>query len=124
MGDGRFDGLVDATSDGSRVGARRDVAQALAEDRPGEHGRGGRSIAGDVRGLRGDLVHELGAHVFEPVFQLDFLAHPTRRPGDGRAAERFVENDVAAGRSHGHGDRVGQFLHAAEHPLSRLVVKE
>ena len=77
----------------------------------GQHGRGRGAVAGDIRGLRGHLVDQLGAHVLEPVFQFDFLAHGHAVFGDGRSAERFVEDHVAAGRSHGHGDRVGQLFH-------------
>ena len=99
MGDGRVDGLVDAAADGRRIAAGGDVAQAFAEDRPGQHrGRRG-AVAGDVRGLRGHLVDQLGAHVLEAVFQLDFLAHGHAVLGDGRAAERLVEDHVAAGRA-------------------------
>ena len=35
--------------------------------------------------------------------------------GDGRAAERLVDDHVAAGRTHGHGHGVGQFFNALEH---------
>src|ERR1700734_3282471 len=50
-----------------RLSASRDVLQALANDRLGEHRRRGRAVAGDVVGRRGDLAHELGALVLEHI---------------------------------------------------------
>ena len=68
-------------------------------DRLGQDGRGGGAVAGDVAGLLGDGVDELGAHVLERVGQLDLLGDGDAVLGDGRAAERLVEDDVAAGRA-------------------------
>ena len=110
---GGVDGLVDAAADGHRIAAGGDVAGAFLEDRPGQHGGRRGAVAGDVGGLRGDLVDQLGAHVLEAVFELDFLADGHAVLGDGRAAERLVDDHVAAGRAHGDGDGVGQLLDAA-----------
>ena len=109
------DGLVDAAADGHRVAAGHDVARAFAEDRAGEHGGGRGAVAGEGRGLVGHFVHELGAHVFERVFELDFLADGDAVFGDGRAAERFVDDDVAAARAERDGHGVGQLIYAGEH---------
>ena len=73
--------------------------------------------------LLGHFVHELGAHVLEPVFELDFLADGHAVLGDGRAAERLVDDHVAAGRAHRDGDGVGQFLHALEHFGAGVIVE-
>ena len=89
------------------------LRSAFAEDRPGEHGGGRRAVAGERRGLVGDLVHELGAHVLERVFELDFLADGDAVLGDGRAAERLVDDHVAAGRAERDRHGVGQLVHAA-----------
>ena len=51
-----------------------DVPQAFLVDRQGQDGRGGGAVAGDVAGLLGDGVDELGAHVLERVGQVDLLA--------------------------------------------------
>ena len=118
------DGLVDAAADGHRIAAGGDVAGAFLEDGAGQHGGGGRAVAGDVRGLRGDFVDELGAHVLEAIFQLDFLADGDAVLGDGRAAERFVDDHVAAGRAHRDGHGVGQLLHALQHLGAGLIVEQ
>ena len=67
------------------------------------------------------FVDQLGAHVLEAVFQLDFLAHRHAVLGDGRSAVGLVEDHVPAGRAERHGDHVGQLVHAPEHPLAGLL---
>ena len=103
---------------------RRCCAVPSLEDRPGQHGGGRRAVAGDVGGLVGHFVHELGAHVLEAVFELDFLADGDAVLGDGRAAERLVDDHIAAGRAHRDGDRVGQLLHAREHLGPGVIVEQ
>ena len=120
--DGGVHGLLDAAADGRRVGAGGDVPQSFAEDLAGQHRGRRRAVARQVRGLRGDLVDELRAHVLEAVLQLDLLAHRHAVLGDGRAAVGLVENDVVAGRTQGHGDHVGQFFHTLKQTLPGLIV--
>ena len=85
--DDGVDGLVDAALDGHRVGAGGDVPQPFLVDGQGQDGGGGGAVAGDVAGLLGDGVDELGAHVLERVGQVDFLGDGDAVLGDGRAAE-------------------------------------
>src|SRR6266508_3238443 len=103
-------GRLDAALERHRVGTRGDVAEALAEDRLRQHGRGGRAVTCDVRGLRGDLPDHLGAHVLVLVLQLDLLGHGDAVLGDRGAAELLVDDDVAAFRAqrrlHGRGHDV------------------
>ena len=94
---------------------RRRCCGGLPEDRAGQDGGGGGAVAGDVGGLRGDFVDELGAHVLERVFELDFLGDGDAVLGDGRAAERLVDDHVAAGRAERDGDGVGQLSTPCEH---------
>ena len=77
--DCRRDGLFDATLERHRVGAGGHVAQTLADQRLGEHRRGGRPVAGHVVGLRGDFLHQLGAHVLEVVLELDVTGDGAHR---------------------------------------------
>ena len=64
--------------------------------RLGQHGGGGGAVAGDVVGLGGDLLHQLGAHVLEGVLELDLTGDGHAVVGDGRRAELLLEDDVAA----------------------------
>ena len=110
--DDRLDGLLDAALEPHRVRAGRDVLQALANDRLGEHGRGRGAVAGDVVRRRRDLAHELCALVLEDVLDLDLAGDRDAVVRDRRRAELLVEHDVAALRAERHLDRVGQDVDA------------
>ena len=69
-----------------RVRAGGDVLEAFLVDGLGENGRRGGAVAGDVAGLAGDFAHELGAHVFVGIFELDFLGDGDAVLGDRRAS--------------------------------------
>ena len=119
LGDGLGDGLgggFDAALEHHRVGAGGQVLQAVGDHGVGQHGGGGRAVAGDVIGLGGGFLEELGAHVLERVFQLDFLGHGHAVVGDGGRTELPVQGHVAAlgaeGRGHGGGQDVDPGLQA------------
>ena len=59
--DGCGDAGFDAALEAHRVGAGGEVAQAAADHRPREHGGGGGAVTGDVVGLLGDFLDQLGA---------------------------------------------------------------
>src|SRR6266849_78785 len=67
------DGFLDADFQQHRVGACGNVAQAFADNRRGQHHRGGRAVTGDVVRLARDFFDQLGAHVLEGILQLDLL---------------------------------------------------
>ena len=121
---GRRHRLVDTAADRRRVAAGRDVPRALAEDRPGEHRGRGRAVTSQIRGLRGHLVHELGAHVLERILEVHLLADSHAVLGDGGTAERLVDDHVAAGRPHRHRDGTGQFLDALEQLGTGVVIEQ
>ena len=106
------------------IAAGNDVAETFFEDCPGQHGGGGGAVAGEVGSLLSDFDHELGAHVFEAIFEIDFLGDGDAVFGDGRATEGFVDDDILAGRAHRHGDGVGQLLDALQHFRAGVIVKK
>ena len=120
--DGR-DGLLDAALQADRVGAGRDVAQAFADERLGEHGRGGRAVAGDVVGLLGDLLDELGADLLVRVVELDLLGDGHTVVRDRGGAPLLLEHDVATARAERHLDGVGQNVEAALEAAAGLLVE-
>src|SRR5918993_1562733 len=65
----------------------------------------------------------LRAHVLELVGQLDLLGHRHAVLGDARRAEALVEHHVAALRAERHPHRVGQGVHAAQHPLAGVCAE-
>ena len=81
-------------------------------------------IAGEIGSLLGDFDHELGAHVLEAVFELDFLGDGDAVFGDGRSAEGLVDDDVLAGRAHGDRDGASEFFDALEHFGTGVIVKQ
>ena len=110
--DGGGDGGLDALLERHRVGAGGHVAQALADHRPGEHGGGGGAVTGDVVGLLGDLLDQLGADALVGVLEVDLLGDGDAVVGDGGGAPLLVEDDVAALRAEGDAHGVGELVHA------------
>ena len=105
-------GSLDALLQGHRVGAGGHVAQTFTHEGLGQHGRGGGAVTGDVVGLGGHLLDELGAHVLVGVVELDLTSDGHTVVRDGRGAELLVEDHVAALRADRDLDRVGQLVHA------------
>ena len=91
-----------------RVRAGGDVLEAFLDDRLAEHGGGGGAVTGDVVGLGGDFLGELGTDVLERVFEFDVLGDGHAVVGDRGSAELLVEDDVAALGAEGDLDRVGE----------------
>ena len=118
---GVFHGLLDAALDVHGVRAGGDGLHALAEDRLGEDGRGGRAVAGDVRGFRCDLAHELRAHVFASIFELDFLGDRHAVLGGQRRSELLLQDHIAALGAEGDLDGIGKLVDSTEHRLTRVL---
>jgi len=116
-------GEVDAALQVHRVHAGGDVLGAFADDRLGEHGRGGGAVTGDVVGLRGHFAHHLRAHVLELVLKLDLLGDGDAILGDARCAEALVDHDVAALRPQRDLDRIGEDVDAAQDALARVAAE-
>ncbi len=123
LGGDVFDGLLDALLHLHGVDARGDALEAFVEDGFGEHGGGGGAVAGDVAGLAGDFLHHLGAHVLVGVFELDFLGDGDAVLGDGRRAEGFLEDDVAALGAERDFDGPGELLNAAAHRVAGFLIE-
>ena len=121
--DDGVDGLVDAALERHRVRAGGDVLEAFAEDRLGEHGRGGGAVAGEVGGLGRDFLHHLRAHVLERIRELDLLGDGDAVLGDGRRAELLVDDDVPALGAEGDLHRLGELVDAALERRARVDVE-
>ena len=121
-GDGGFDGGLDALLERHRVGAGGHVAQALADHGPGQHGGGRRAVTGDVVGLLGDFLDQLGADLLVRVLELDLLGDRYAVVGDRGGAPLLLEDDVAALGAERDANGVGELVHAAlERPAGLLV---
>jgi len=86
----------------------------------GEHGGRRGAVAGDVRGLAGGFLHQLSAHVFERVVQLDVFGNGDAVLGDIRRAPALVENGVAAAGPECGANGPGQLAGAGEQFLTGI----
>jgi len=117
-----LDGLLDAPLEGDRVGAGGHVAQTLAHQRLSQHGGRRCAVAGDVVGLLGDLLDQLGTDLLDRVLQLDLLGDGHAIVGDRGGAPLLLEDDVAALRAESDLDGIGQGIHAPFHAATGLLV--
>jgi hypothetical protein len=119
--DDRADGHVDAALDLVGVRARDDVLQPLLEDGLRVDRRRRRAVARILRGLAGDLLDHLGAHVLKGVVQFDLLRDGHAVLRHRRRAERLLEDHDAAGRAERDLDRLGELLDPGEDPLAGVL---
>ena len=120
--DRRLDAGLDAPLERHRVGPGGHVAQALVDHGPGQHGGGGGAVTGDVVGLLGDFLDQLGADLLPRVLEVDLLGDGDPVVGDGGGAPLLLEHDVAALRAEGDAYGVGELVHAVlEGPAGLLV---
>jgi hypothetical protein len=118
-----LDGLLDAALERHRVGAGGDVAQALAHERLGQHGRRGGAVTGDVVGLLGDLLDELGADLLVRVVELDLLGDRDAVVGDGGGTPLLLQHDVAALGTEGDAHGIGEHVHAPLETAASLFIE-
>ncbi len=102
---------LDAALERHRVRAGGNVAQTLAHHGLGQHGRRRRAVTGNVVGLLGNFLDELGADLLVRVFELDFLGDGHTVVGDRRCAPLLLEDDVATLGAERHLDGVGEGVH-------------
>jgi hypothetical protein len=69
------------------------------------------AVAGDVVGLLGDLLDELGADLLEGVLELDLLGDRDAVVRDRRRAPLLLEDDVATLRPERDLHRVDELVH-------------
>ena len=120
--DGGLDGGLDAPLERHRVGPGGHVAQALVDHGPGQDGGGGGAVTGDVVGLLGDFLDQLGADLLVGVLEVDLLGDGDAVVGDRGGAPLLLEHDVAALRAEGDAYGVGELVHAVlEGPAGLLV---
>ena len=121
--DGGLDAGLDALLQAHRVGAGGHVAQALVHHGPRQHGGRGGAVTGDVVGLLGDFLDQLGADLLVRVLELDLLGDGHAVVGDGGGAPLLLQHDVAALRAERDADGVGELVHALLERTPSLLVE-
>ncbi len=101
-------GLVDAALEVHGVGTCGDVLETYADDGLCEHGSGGCAVACVVAGLGCHFLDELGAHVLKSVLEFNLAGNCHAVLGDVGSAELAADDDVAAFRTEGYLDSVGE----------------
>jgi hypothetical protein len=114
---------VDATGQRHRIGASGNHLETLAKDSLGEHGGGGRAVAGDVVGLAGCFLHQLRPEILIRVFEVDVFGNGDAVLRDLRRAPALVEHRVAATRAERALHRPGELGNAGEQRLTGLIVE-
>ena len=114
---------LDALLQGHRVGAGGDVAQALADHAPRQHRCGRGAVTGDVVGLLGDFLDQLGADPLVRILEVDLLGDRHAVVGDGGSAPLLLQHDVAALWPERDAHRVGELVHASLERAASLLVE-
>src|SRR5690606_24736794 len=117
-------GLVDAAFQVHRVKAGRHIARALLDDGLGQHSGGAGAVASHVCRLGGGLLHDLGTHVFELVFEFDLLGDADAVLGDGGCAETAVQQYVPAFWPQGDLHGLGQRIHPVDDTCTGVIIEE
>ena len=124
MFNGSINSAVDSTPNGCRIASGNNVSQTFFEDCASQHGCGCGAVTSKVRSFLSYFDDQFCSHVFESIFQFDFFGNGNTIFGDRWAAERFVDDHVAAGWAHRDGYSVSQFLNAAKHACSGVVFEQ
>ena len=106
---------------GSRAAGH--VAQALVHQRLCEHGCGGGAVTGNVVGLGGDFLRQLGAQVLVRVVQFNLAGNGHAVVGDDGRTPLLVEHNIAPARAKGYLDRVCQLIDAGLQGLAGCIVE-
>src|SRR5690606_30597485 len=115
--------FVDTALQVHRVHARGNCFQTFVHNGLRQNNYSSSTITDYVVDLRNNLLHHLRAHVFELVFQLDFLGYGNTVFSHGRRAKGLVQNHVTAFWAQSYLDRVGQNIHTSQHSLAGGITK-
>jgi len=109
---------------GCTGGKHRSVAcsEAIAK-RLREHGCGGGAVAGNVIGLGGDFLRQLGAQVLVRVVQFNLAGNGHAVVGDDGRTPLLIEHNIAPARAKGYLDRVCQLIDAGLQGLAGGIVE-
>ena len=115
LGNDASGGFVDTALEIHRVHASSNRFQTFGNDSLSQYGSSGSTVPSVVIGAGGNVFDQLGAHVFELVFQFDFFGNGNTVFGDQRRAEAALDQHVAALRTQGSFYCVGQRVDAVQH---------
>lgn len=115
---------VDAATEIHRVHAGSDALAAFTEDGTGEDSGGRGAVTGDIVSLAGDLLDQRSADVLETVRELNGSGHGDTILGDFRGTKGLVNDHIAALRTQGHLDGIGQLVGTSQDGLAAFSAEE
>jgi len=118
------DRFVDAALQVHGIDAGGNVLEAFLDHGLSQYGCRRGAVAGGVGRLGSHFLDQLGADVFELVFQFDFLGDRDAVLGDGGGAEGAVEHDIAALGTQRGFNSVGEGVHAADNAYAGVVAEQ
>ena len=86
-----------------------------------QQGGGGGTVAGNIVGLGGNLLHQLCAHVLKGIGQLDLLGDAHTVISDEGSAVLFIQNHVTALGAQGDLNGIGQLVNAGLQSLAGFI---
>ena len=115
--------LIDSPFKVHRIHTCGDPFQAFLQNRLGQNrGRCG-AITRHIGGLRCDLFHHLGTHVFSFILQLDLFCDRNAVLGHRRRTEGFIQYHISALGAEGYFNGVRQHVYAAELGVAGMFAK-
>ncbi len=112
--------LADSAGQGHRISAGGEIAVPFLENRFGQNRSGGRAVAGNIAGLAGGFLHQLGADVFVFVLELNFLGDGYAVLGNRRSPPSLIDHRVSPAGAQGRFHGPGQFDHTLQEDFSVL----
>ena len=103
--------LFHTFSQDNGICACRKILHARIDHRLSQNGCGGSTVTCHVIGLGSHFLHQLGAHIFECVLQLDLLCDGNAVVGDQGSAERLIQYYVSSFGSKGYSDGICQLVY-------------
>ncbi|CCX43770.1 putative uncharacterized protein [Prevotella sp. CAG:1031] len=100
--------LVDTALEIHRIGTCGHILQTDTDNRLSKDGSGCCAVTCIIAGLRGNLLHELSAHILEGIFKLDFTGNTHTVFSDVRCAELFFDNNITAFRAKSYLNGIGK----------------
>ena len=114
---------VDAALEVHWVHTRCNRLHAFANNRLCKNSGSGRAVTGNIVGLRSNFANHLRAHIFELVFQFDFLGDGNAVLSDPRCAKAFVDDNITAFWTKCYFYSVSKNVYAAQDAFTRIAAE-
>jgi len=112
---------LDAVLHNHGIGTGSHILHALAHQRLSQQRSSGGAVTGIVIGLGRNFLHQLGAHILKRLLQLNLLGNGHAVVGDQRCAILLIQYHIAALRTKGNLNGIGQFVNTGLQRLASIL---